>query len=61
MTISIRVWEVVLIEEGLWESLEVDENTAWKDAVDLLNRQLDGSHKEKKREFWSKEIGKTLA
>jgi len=49
MTISIRVWEVVLIEEGLWESLEVDENAAWKDAVDLLHRQLDGSKKKKKK------------
>jgi len=48
MTIGIRVWEVVLIEEGLWEGLEVDENAAWKDAVDLLHRQLDGSNKEKR-------------
>jgi hypothetical protein len=43
-----------LIEEGLWESLEVDENAAWKDAVDLPHRQLDGgssssSRKKKKR------------
>ena len=43
-----RVLEVVLIEEGLWESLEVDENGASKDAVDLLHRQLDGSNKEKR-------------
>lgn len=48
MTFSIRVWEVVLIEEGLWESLEVDENSAWKDAIDLLHRRLDGSNKEKR-------------
>ena len=48
MTISIRVWEVVLIEEGLWESLEIDENAAWRDAVDLLHRQLDDSNKEKR-------------
>jgi hypothetical protein len=46
MTISIRVREFVLIEEGLWEGLEVDENAAWKDAVDLRHRQLDGSNKE---------------
>lgn len=33
-----KIWEVVLIEEGLWESLEIDENAAWKDAVDILHR-----------------------
>ena len=33
-----KIWEVVLIEEGLWESLEIDENAAWKDAVDMLHR-----------------------
>ena len=48
MTFSIRVREVVLIEEGLWESLEVDENAASNDAVDLLHRQLDGSNKAKR-------------
>jgi hypothetical protein len=48
MTIVIRVWEVVLIEEGLWESLEVDETAAWKDTVDLLHRRSDGNNKEKR-------------
>ena len=33
MTNSIRIWDGVLDEEGLCESLEVDENAAWRDAV----------------------------
>jgi hypothetical protein len=48
MTFIIRVQEVVLIEEGVWESLEVDENAVSKNAVDLLHRQLNGSNKEKR-------------
>ena len=48
MTFIMRVQEVVLFEEGLWESLQVDENAVSKDAIDLLHRQLDGSNKEKR-------------
>jgi hypothetical protein len=48
MTFIIRVHEIVSIQEDLWESLEVHENSVWKNAVDLLHRQLDDSNKEKR-------------